>query len=53
MKNIAAIIMAAAFALLGVIFLSGCSSFGGVGLTLETQYGKFRYELPEPKGTKK
>jgi len=53
MKNIAAIFLAAAFALLGVFFLSGCSTLGALGLTLETQYGNFRYELPEPKGTKK
>jgi hypothetical protein len=53
MKTIASFLIVAAFALLGVLFLSGCSSLGSLGVTLETQYGSFRYELPEPKGTKK
>jgi hypothetical protein len=29
-------------------FMTGCST-----ISLETQYGSFTYELPEPKGTKK
>jgi len=53
MKGIAAGIIVMAFALLGVLLLTGCSTLGAVGITLETQFGKFRYELPEPKGTKK
>lgn len=53
MKTIASFLIIATFALLGVFFLSGCSSFGAMGLTLETQYGNFCYELPEMKGLKK
>lgn len=45
-------------ALLGMAFLSGCSnSAQSLGFSIETQYGRFTYtlpqELPEPKGTKK
>ena len=32
------------------IALSGCAT---LGISFETDYGRFTYELPEPKGTKK
>jgi hypothetical protein len=38
------------FVLLGMAFITGCST---LGVSLQTEYGKFTYELPEPKGTKK
>jgi hypothetical protein len=38
------------FAFLALAFLTGCTT---LGVSLETQYGSFTYELPEPKGTKK
>jgi hypothetical protein len=37
-------------AFLAMAFLTGCST---LGISLETQYGSFTYELPQPKGTKK
>jgi len=37
-------------AFLAMAFLTGCST---LGVSFETQYGRFTYELPEPKGTKK
>jgi hypothetical protein len=39
-----------AFACLAMAFLTGCTT---LGISLETQYGRFTYELPEPTGTKK
>jgi hypothetical protein len=38
------------FAFLAIAFLTGCTT---LGISLETQYGRFTYELPEPTGTKK
>jgi hypothetical protein len=35
--------------LLGSSFLTGCST---LGISFETEYGSFTYELPQPKGTK-
>lgn len=39
-----------ALILFALSVLTGCAT---LGISLETEYGKFRYELPEPKGTKK
>jgi hypothetical protein len=38
------------FAFLAMAFLTGCST---LGISLQTDYGRLTYELPEPKGTKK
>jgi hypothetical protein len=38
------------FAFLALAFLTGCTT---LGVSLETQYGRFTYELPKPTGTKK
>jgi hypothetical protein len=38
------------FAFLAMAFLTGCET---LGISLQTDYGRFTYELPEPKGTKK
>ena len=38
------------FAFLAMAFLTGCTT---LGISLQTDYGMFTYELPEPKGTKK
>jgi hypothetical protein len=38
------------FAFLAMSFLTGCST---LGISLQTDYGMFTYELPAPKGTKK
>ena len=38
------------FAFLALAFLTGCAT---LGVSLETQYGRFTYELPKPTGTKK
>jgi hypothetical protein len=37
-------------AFLAMAFLTGCKT---LGISLETQYGRFTYELPQPTGTKK
>ena len=37
-------------AFLAMAFLTGCET---LGISLETQYGRFTYELPQPTGTKK
>lgn len=37
-------------ALFALSLLTSCAT---LGISFETDYGKFTYELPEPKGTKK
>jgi len=49
-KQIALGLIIISFAFLAMAFLTGCETFG---ISLQTQYGRFTYELPEPKGTKK
>jgi hypothetical protein len=49
-KKIAMLLILVSFTFLGMAFLTGCET---LGISLETQYGRFTYELPEPKGTKK
>jgi hypothetical protein len=49
-KKMALGIISLLFLALGSIFLAGCTT---LGISLETQYGRFTYELPEPTGTKK
>jgi hypothetical protein len=36
--------------LFATAFLTGCET---LGISLQTQYGSFTYELPKPTGTKK
>ena len=38
------------FAFLAMAFLTGCTT---LGISIQTDYGRLTYELPEPKGTKK
>ena len=38
------------FVFLAIAFLTGCTT---LGISLQTDYGRLTYELPEPKGTKK
>jgi|688.fasta_scaffold57540_2 hypothetical protein len=49
-KQIALGIIVISFAFLALALLTGCTT---LGISLETQYGRFTYELPEPIGTKK
>ena len=49
-KQIALGLILISFAFLALAFLTGCTT---LGISLETQYGRFTYELPEPIGTKK
>jgi hypothetical protein len=49
-KKISLNIIVILFIAFGAIFLAGCTT---LGISFETEYGKFTYELPEPKGTKK
>ena len=52
-NKIAAMLLAVVFGATGVLLLSSCAGVGTPRLTLETQYGRFSYELPEMKGLKK
>jgi hypothetical protein len=49
-KQIALGLILISFAFLALAFLTGCTT---LGVSLETQYGRFTYELPKPTGTKK
>ena len=49
-KKIAFGMILISFAFLAMAFLSGCTT---LGISLQTDYGRLTYELPEPKGTKK
>lgn len=49
-KQMALGLILISFAFLALAFLTGCTT---LGVSLETQYGRFTYELPEPIGTKK
>lgn len=49
-KKIALGMIIASFGFLALAFLTGCTT---LGVSLETDYGRLTYELPEPKGTKK
>jgi hypothetical protein len=49
-KKIALGMILISFALLTMAFLNGCET---LGISLQTDYGRITYELPEPKGTKK
>ena len=55
-KKIVVAMIVTSFIMLGITFLTGCSVLGVLGqpnVCIETQYGKFCYELPEIKGLKK
>jgi hypothetical protein len=52
-KKIVVAMIVTSFIMLGMAFLTGCAGFGQPTLCVETQYGKFCYELPEIKGLKK
>jgi len=49
-KKIALGMILISFAFLAMAFLTSCTT---LGISLQTDYGMFTYELPEPKGTKK
>lgn len=49
-KQIALGMILISFAFLALAFLTSCET---LGISLETDYGRLTYELPEPKGTKK
>jgi hypothetical protein len=49
-KQIALGMILLSFAFLAMAFLTGCTT---LGISLQTDYGMFTYELPAPKGTKK
>lgn len=49
-KRIALAMILIAFAFLTMAFLTSCTT---LGISLQTDYGRLTYELPEPKGTKK
>ena len=49
-KQIALGMVLISFAFLAMAFLTGCST---LGISLQTDYGRLTYELPEPQGTKK
>ena len=49
-KKIALGMILISFSFLAMAFLNGCTT---LGVSLQTDYGRLTYELPEPKGTKK
>jgi hypothetical protein len=49
-KKIALNIIIISFLAFAAFMMLGCTT---LGISFETEYGKFTYELPEPKGTKK
>jgi hypothetical protein len=49
-EKIALVMILISFAFLAMAFLTGCET---LGISLQTDYGRLTYELPEPKGTKK
>lgn len=49
-KQIAVGMILISFAFLAMAFLTSCTT---LGISLDTDYGRLTYELPEPKGTKK
>lgn len=52
-KKLATALLAVLFAAIGTLLLSSCAGVGTPRFTLETDYGRFSYELPELKGLKK
>ena len=40
-------LIALAFVLLWAALLTGCSAFGPVGISFESDWGRFTYQLPE------
>jgi len=48
-KKISLGLILISLAFLAIAFLTGCST---LGISFETEYGSFTYELPQPKGTK-
>jgi hypothetical protein len=49
-NQIALVLILISLACLTMAFLTGCTT---LGVSLDTDYGRLTYELPEPKGTKK
>jgi hypothetical protein len=49
-SKIAFVMILISFIFLAMAFLTGCET---LGISLQTDYGMFTYELPQPKGTKK
>jgi hypothetical protein len=49
-KQITLAMVVISFAFLAMAFLTSCTT---LGISLQTDYGRLTYELPEPKGTKK
>lgn len=49
-KQIALGLIIISFVFIAMAFLTGCTT---LGISLQTDYGRLTYELPEPKGTKK
>jgi hypothetical protein len=49
-EKIALSLILISFAFLAMAFMTGCTT---LGISLQTDYGMFTYELPAPKGTKK
>jgi hypothetical protein len=52
-NKIAAILLAVLFGATGVLLLSSCAGVGTPRFSIESKFGNFSYQLPEPKGLKK
>jgi hypothetical protein len=49
-NQLALVLILISLVFLTMAFLSGCTT---LAVSLDTDYGRLTYELPEPKGTKK
>lgn len=45
--RLALFLLLLAFLFLGIALLTGCSALGPVGISFETDFGRFTYQVPE------
>lgn len=45
--RLALFLLLLAFLFLGLSLLTGCSALGPVGISFETDFGRFSYQIPE------
>ncbi len=46
-RHRAAVVVIAISTIIAALFLTGCSTFGPLTFSFETDYGKFSYQLPD------
>lgn len=45
--RLAVFLLVLSFLLLGLALLTGCSALGPIGISFETDFGRFTYQVPE------